>query len=64
MARSLCNRALDLLGLTVSLAGLDGLASLLDLLEDGVVIERVGGGNLSGLVLERDVVRLNTWCGC
>ena len=28
---------LDVLGLTVSLTGLDGLASLLDLLEDGVV---------------------------
>jgi hypothetical protein len=28
---------LNVLGLTIGLAGLDGLASLLDLLEDGVV---------------------------
>lgn len=52
--------ALDLLGLTVGLARLDRLAGLLDLLQNGVVVERVGSGNLGSLVLERDIVRLNT----
>jgi hypothetical protein len=50
----------NVLGLTVGLARLDGLASLFDLLEDGVVGKRIGGGDLGGLGLEGDVVRFNT----
>jgi hypothetical protein len=52
--------ALDVHGLAVSLAGLDGLARLLDLLEDGLVGKRVGSLDLGGLGLEGDVVGLNT----
>jgi hypothetical protein len=50
---------LDLLLLSVGLARLDLLAGLLDLLQDGIVVERVGGDNLGGLGLEGDVVGLN-----
>jgi hypothetical protein len=41
---------------TVGLAGLDGLASLLDLLKDGLVVERLFGDDFGGLCFERDVV--------
>jgi hypothetical protein len=43
---------LDLLRLSVGLARLDLLAGLLDLLQDGIVVKRVCGDNLGGLVLE------------
>lgn len=52
--------ALDVLGLAVSLTGLYGLASLLDLLENRLVVERVGGGDFCSLGLERNVEGLNT----
>lgn len=41
--------------LAVSLARLDFLAGLLDLLKDGIVGERLFGDNLGGLVLERNI---------
>jgi hypothetical protein len=50
---------LDLPLLSVGLAGLDLLASLLDLLQDGVVVERLCGDDLGGLGLKGDVVGLN-----
>jgi hypothetical protein len=52
----------DLPFLSVGLARLDLLAGLLDLLQDGLVVERLCGDNLGGLGLEGDVVGLNTWC--
>lgn len=52
---------LDSLGLAVSLARVDLLASLLDLLQHGVVVEGGFGDNGCGLVVERDVKRLDTW---
>ena len=56
MRRSL---RLDVPGLAVGLSRLDDLAGLLDLLEDGVVIEGVFGNDFCRLALERDVVRLD-----
>jgi hypothetical protein len=49
----------DTLGLAVSLAGLDGLAGLLDGAEDGLVVEAGLGNNKGLLLLERDLVRLD-----
>ena len=39
----------DLHGLAVGLAAVDLLAGLLDGLEDGVVVERLGGDDVGGL---------------
>jgi hypothetical protein len=46
---------------TVGLARLDRLASLLNLLEDSVVVERLFSDDFSCLCLERHVVRLDAW---
>jgi hypothetical protein len=46
---------------TVGLARLDGLAGLLDLLEDRLVVERLFCDDFGSLCFERDVVRLDTW---
>jgi hypothetical protein len=43
------------LGNTISLAGVDGLAGLLDLLEHGAVVEALVGLDGSGLGVEGDV---------
>lgn len=51
---------LDSLGLAVSLARVDLLASLLDLLQHSVVVEGGFGDNGCGLAVERDVKRLDT----
>jgi hypothetical protein len=48
-------------GLAISLPRLDLLARLLDLLEDGVVVERLCGDNLGGLGLKGDVVGLDAY---
>lgn len=53
---------LDSLRLAVSLARVDLLASLLDLLQHSVVVEGGFGDDGSGLVVERDIERLDT-CG-
>jgi hypothetical protein len=53
--------SLDLLCNTVGLARLYCLARFLDLLEHFVVGERVFGNDLSVLLLERDVVRFDTY---
>lgn len=50
----------DALGLAVGLAGLDGLAGLLDGAEDGLVVEAGLGDDKGLLLLERDLVRLDT----
>lgn len=49
------SRCLYSLGLAVSLARVDLLASLLDLLQHGVVVESRFGNNGCGLVIERDI---------
>jgi hypothetical protein len=54
---------LDIPGSTIGLARLDGLACLLDLLEDGFVGEGLLGNNIGGLGFERDVVRLDACNG-
>jgi hypothetical protein len=54
------NRRLsDIPCLAVGGTRLDRLSSLFDLLEDGVVAERVFGDNLGSLVLEGHFVRLD-----
>lgn len=50
-------------GRAIGLARLDGLAGLLDLLEDCFVGEGVFGDNVGGLGFERDVVRLDACFG-
>jgi hypothetical protein len=50
---------LDLTLQAVGLARLDLLAGLLDLLEDGLVVERLCGDDFSGLGFEGDVVGLD-----
>jgi hypothetical protein len=49
--------------LAVSLSGVDLLAGLGDLLEDGLVLKSLVGGHISGLVLERDFVGLDACMG-
>ena len=44
----------------ISLAGVDGLAGLLDLLEDGAVVEALFGLDGSGLGVEGDVKFFDT----
>ena len=51
---------LDGLGNAIGLTGVDGLACLLDLLEDGAVVEAVVGLDCSGLGFEGDVELLDT----
>ena len=50
---------LDLALQTIGLARLDLLAGLLDLLEDGLVVERLCGDDFGGLGFEGDVVGLD-----
>ena len=53
------------LGNAVGLAGVDGLAGLLDLLEDGAVVEALVGLDGSGLGVEGDVELFDTcWEVC
>lgn len=51
--------SLDVPRRAIGLTGLDCLAGLLDLLEDGFVGERVFSDDVGGLVLEGYVVRLD-----
>lgn len=55
------NAGLDIPCLAVGGARLDRLASLLDLLENGIVAERVYGDDLGGLSVQGHVVGLDTW---
>lgn len=50
------SRRLNSLGNAIGLPALDLLARLLDLLENGLVAQAVGGMDLGGLVLEGDGV--------
>ena len=52
---------LDGLRLAVSLARVDLLAGLLDLLQHGVVVEGGFGDDGCSLAVERDIERLDTW---
>lgn len=61
--RQLPCRRLHGLSNTISLAGIDGLAGLLDLLQHRLVGQRVLGRDVCGLRLQRDVVFLDTWGG-
>jgi hypothetical protein len=51
------------LGNAISLARVDGLAGLLDLLEDGAVIEALVGLDGSGLRVKGDVEFFDTYKG-
>lgn len=55
--------ALDFPCLAISLSGLNGLAGLLDLLEDCLVGELVGGNDFGRLGLERHVERFDACRG-
>lgn len=52
---------LDGLGNAISLARVDSLAGLLDLLEHGAVVEALVGLDGSGLGVEGDVEFFDTW---
>ena len=54
---------LDIPGSAIGLARLDGLACLLDLLENGFVGEGLLGNDVGGLGFEGDVVRLDAYNG-
>jgi hypothetical protein len=58
-----CNGLLDGLDLAIRLTRVDLLARLLDGVEDGIVVKRVGGMDLSGLRVKRDFEGLNA-CRC
>lgn len=51
----------DALGLAIGLAGLDGLARLLDGAENGLVVQTGLGDDECFLLLERDFVRLDAY---